>query len=250
MPRIIPLVEMKKISKSFGKVKALKDIDFTVNRNEIVGLVGDNGAGKSTLIKILCGVYKPDKGEIYFEGKKVALPSPREAIRMGIEVVHQNLCLVEELNVARNIFMGREPSFFFMKLIPVLNKKKMATESEKILKDIGITISSVNEPIKNLSGGERQSVSVGRSTYFKAKLVIMDEPTAAMSVKETRNILNLAGELKEKGTSIIFISHNIHHVFSCADRIVILAHGQKIGERKKEEKGISEEEITKLIIGS
>lgn len=242
----MPLVKMENISKNFGKVQALKDVDLEIDHAEIIGIVGDNGAGKSTLIKILSGVYPPTTGEIHFKGKKVTFSSPKESIAMGIETVYQDMALLEDLSIERNIFIGREPCRMFMKIIPVLDKQKMKEEAEKSLRKIGINKKNfTKELVGNLSGGERQAVSVGRATYFKAKLVIMDEPTAAMSLKETYKILDLIRKLKERNASVLFISHNLHHVFLISDRIVILAHGRKIGE--KETRKTCEEEIAELI---
>lgn len=242
------LVYMEGISKYFGEVMALNDVYFTIKPCEIVGLVGDNGAGKSTLIKILSGLYPPTKGVIYFDGKKIDFSSPKDAINAGIETTHQDLALVDDLEIHRNIFMGREPKRLLAGFIPYLNKREMIREAEKALGNIGIHVDSVEDIVKNLSGGEKQSVSIGRATYFKAKLVIMDEPTAAMSLKETKKILELIVRLKETGSAVIFISHNIHHVFSIADRLAILSRGKKIADLKISE--TTEEEVSTIIMNN
>jgi ABC-type sugar transport system ATPase subunit len=240
------LVYTKGIGKYFGKVLALDNVYFSVKPREIVGLVGDNGAGKSTLIKIICGVHKPTTGEIYFDGKKVSFYSPKDAIEAGIETTHQDLALVDTMQIFRNIFMGREPKKYIGGFIPFLNKDKMIHEAQNALQNIGVKISSVEDYVENLSGGQKQSVAVGRATFFKAKLVIMDEPTAAMSLKETKKILELMVRLKESGSSVIFISHNINHVFSIADKLTVLSHGQKVADLNANETTI--DEVSELIM--
>jgi len=243
-------VYMEGISKYFGRVIALDNVSFSIKPCEIVGLVGDNGAGKSTLVKILSGLYPPTKGVIYLDGKKVNFSSPRDAINAGIETTHQDLALVDDLEIHRNIFMGREPNRLLGGFIPHLDKQKMIREAEKALENIGIQGDniSVEDIVRNLSGGEKQAVAIGRAAYFKAKLVIMDEPTAAMSLKETKKILELMVSLKEAGSAVIFISHNIHHVFSIADRLTVLSRGKKIADLKKSE--TTEQEVSFIIINN
>jgi simple sugar transport system ATP-binding protein len=240
------LVYTKGIGKYFGRVRALDNVYFSVKPREIMGLVGDNGAGKSTLIKIICGVYRQTTGEVYFDGKMVHFNSPKDAIEAGIETTHQDLALVDTMPIFRNIFMGREPKKFIGGFIPWLNKEKMIYESQNALSNIGVKISSVEDYVENLSGGQKQSVAVGRATFFKAKLVIMDEPTAAMSLKETKKILELMVRLKESGSSVIFISHNINHVFSIADKLTVLSHGQKVADLNARETTI--DEVADLIM--
>jgi len=233
------------IKKNFGAVQALKGVSFTLNHREVVGLLGDNGAGKSTLIKILTGVFPPDEGKIYFEGKKVNFRSPREARKMGIETVYQGSPLVELLSISRNFFLGREPKKK-IGLIPVLDKKKMREESERVVREIGIKVRSSDENVRVLSGGERQAISIGRTMYFGVKLLILDEPLNNLSVKEQRMVLKRVEEVKEAGISAIFISHNIHHVYSIADRFIILNKGVKVAEVNREEATV--ENIEKMII--
>ncbi|HID09641.1 TPA: sugar ABC transporter ATP-binding protein, partial [Candidatus Micrarchaeota archaeon] len=200
-----PLVRMVKISKSFGTVQALKDVDFEVGYQEVMGLVGDNGAGKSTLIKILTGVFPPDSGEIYFEGKRVNIRSPREARDLGIETVYQDLALIPLMSISRNFFLGREPT---VRVGPLrfLDKRRMDRTVREVLSEIGIKVRSPDEPVAVLSGGERQSVAIGRAVHFGAKLLILDEPTSALSVRETHKVLDYILEAKERGLSIIFIT--------------------------------------------
>jgi simple sugar transport system ATP-binding protein len=239
------LVKMVGISKRLGTVQALKEVDFTVKHQEVIGLVGDNGAGKSTLIKILTGVFPPDKGEIYFEGKKERINSPRKARDMGIETVYQNLALIDLMSISRNFFLGREPSKKFANLIYFLDKKSIDKITEKTLNEIGITVRSVDEEVSILSGGERQAVAIGRAIHFGAKLLVLDEPTAALSIKESHKVLDYVNNAKERGLSVVFITHNIYHVYSVADRFSILEHGIKMGDFEKSK--VSAEEIIEVI---
>ncbi len=239
------LVRMVNISKSFGKVKALREVDFEVGYQEIVGLVGDNGAGKSTLIKILTGVFPPDEGEIYFEGKRVFLRSPKEARDLGIETVYQHLALIDLMSVTRNVFLGREIVHKFLGLLPVLDMKKMQRVTEEALSDLGIKLQSVDEKIANLSGGQRQAVAIGRAVHFGAKLLILDEPTAALSIRECHKVLDQIVEAKAKGLSVIFITHNIYHVYSVADKFTLLDHGVKLGDFSRGE--VTAEDIIEMV---
>jgi simple sugar transport system ATP-binding protein len=238
------LVNMVNISKNFGKVQALKNVNFAVNYSEVVGLLGDNGAGKSTLLKILVGFHKPDKGEIYFEGEKVSFSSPLEARLRGIEIVYQDFALVNLMSIARNFFLAREPT---RKLGPfqLLDKEKMNKESEKVLKEIGVNIRSTEEAVSYLSGGERQAITIGRALYFGVKLLALDEPTANLSIKEASKVLDIIKQAKNQGISVIFVTHNVYHVYPVADKFVILDHGIKIAEYNREE--VSPEDIIETI---
>jgi len=247
MAKETPLVQMVNIHKWFGRVYALKGVDFTVGYNEIVGLVGDNGAGKSTLIKILSGVYSPDEGEIYCDGKRVDFSSPKDAIKAGIETLYQETAVVNEMNIMRNIFMGREPVRRFGP-IRWLDVKKMARESIRALEGVGLHLRSPLTLVKELSGGERQGVTIARAMYFKTKLLILDEPTNNLSVKESRKVLQFVRDLKNQGISSIFITHNLYHVYPVADRIVVMSHGKKVGDFKKEKTSV--EELIRLIVSS
>ncbi|MCS7240868.1 MAG: ATP-binding cassette domain-containing protein [Candidatus Bipolaricaulota bacterium] len=235
------LLQMVNISKYFGRVQALVGVDFDVDYEEIVGLLGDNGAGKSTLVKIITGVFPPDSGEMYFEGQRVHLRSPRDAQRLGIEAVYQEATLVNVMNIARNFFLGREPTRWGF----LLDKRRMNRESVEVLSRIGVNICSPRREVSLLSGGERQSICIGRALYFQAKLVIFDEPTAALSVKETEYVLRYIRSLKEKGISVVVITHNIYHIYDIADRFVILDRGHKIGEFTKSE--VTPQEIVEVI---
>jgi simple sugar transport system ATP-binding protein len=242
-----PLMEMRKIRKKFGDFWALRRVDFKINYNEIVGLVGDNGAGKSTLIKVLTGVYPPDEGEIYFEGKRIRFSSPAEARNLGIETVHQRLGLVGPMNVAENFFLGKEIT---KRVGPfkILDKKKMNEICKNTMGELGIRIrSSEKQQVSTLSGGEQQAVSMGRCIYFGVKLAVLDEPTAALSIKETEKVIKSIRRMRQRGLSVIFISHNLSHIWPVADRFVVLDHGVKVGDFEK--KKTSREKLRKLIMG-
>jgi simple sugar transport system ATP-binding protein len=236
------LVNMVNIHKWFGSLHALKGVNFTVGRKEVVGLVGDNGAGKSTLIKILSGYYKPNYGEIWFEGRKVNFNSPREARRLGIETVYQDQALAPHLSVARNVFLGRE----ITKSMGFVNAKKIKKESMEALKRIGLDLRSADLPINFLSGGERQGVALARALHFGAKLIILDEPTAALSIKESQKVLEFVKSVRDEGLSVIFVTHNLYHVYPIADRFVVLSRGEKVADVMKEETSI--DELTKAIV--
>lgn len=239
------LVRMTNISKRFGPIQALKEVSVEVRYQEVLGLLGDNGAGKSTLAKILAGVFPPDGGEIYFEGKKVSFSSPREARAMGIETVHQEQSLVNTMSISRNFFLGREPT---KKVGPIalLNKRKMDEECRRVITgEIGVRVRSPDEYVSILSGGERQAISIGRAMYFGAKLLILDEPTTALSVRETETVMEQIVKARGSGTSIVFITHNMYHVHPVADRFVILDKGIKIGEATKEE--VTPEDLMRII---
>ena len=244
MRETIPLAKMVNIEKYFGAVQALEKVNIEVRSGEILGLLGDNGAGKSTLIKILAGVFPPDRGEIFFENKRINFASPKDARAMGIETVHQALSLVDIMSISRNFFLGREPTRR-MGLIHLLDRKKMNKECEKAVTGLGVRVRSPNEFVSILSGGERQAISIGRAMHFKVKLLILDEPLAALSVRETREVLRQVEKVRESGVSVIFITHNVYHVYPVAERFVMLDRGIKIGEVYK--KDASPEDIIEII---
>lgn len=241
-----PVVRMEGIVKRFGTITALDGVDFTVQKQQVMALLGDNGAGKSTLIKILTGVYTPNKGRIYFEGQPVQIRSPRAARAMGIETVYQDLALINLMSITRNFFLGRELA---RKIGPInwLNMREMNDLTRSSLRDIGIEIRSPTDKVGKLSGGERQSIAIGRTLYFGAKLLILDEPTSALSVAETRKVLTYTLNAKERGLSVIFITHNIHHVYQVADAYTILRHGKVVGTYTKGE--LTQDDIADLITG-
>jgi simple sugar transport system ATP-binding protein len=242
----VPVVTMEGITKRFGTITALDNVDFTVNKHEVVGLLGDNGAGKSTLIKVLTGVHPPSSGQIYFEGKPVAIRSPHDARALGIETCYQDLALVPLMSITRNFYLGRE---LMTGIGPVrwLDVREMDRQAREALKDIGIHIRSPNEKVGRLSGGERQSIAIGRARFFGAKLLILDEPTSALSVGETRKVINYTLNAKERGLSVIFITHNVGHVYQVADRFVIIRRGMMVGSYSRDE--VDEKDIADLITG-
>ena len=244
MQEATTLAKMVNIEKYFGAAQALKKVSIEVQSGEILGLLGDNGAGKSTLIKILAGVFHPDKGEIFVEGEQVYFSSPRDARTRGIETVHQALSLVDIMSISRNFFLGREPT---KKIGPIhlLDRKKMNEECKKAVMRLGVRVRSTNEFVSILSGGERQAISIGRAMHFKVKLLILDEPLAALSVRETREVLRQVEKVRESGVSVIFITHNVYHVYPVAERFVMLDRGIKIGEVNK--KDASPEDIIEII---
>lgn len=246
MERENPLIEMKGISKKFGKVGALNRVDFTINYDEVVGLVGDNGAGKSTLIKILSGIYQQDEGKIYKEGREVILLSRKDSMDLGIETIYQDAALVDQMSILRNMFLGREITFFF----GFLDKKSMGKKSLEVLnKSIGIAgIKSPDQVVGQLSGGQKQAVATARAIYFKTKILLLDEPTSALSIKESQKILKYVQQLKEEGISSVFVTHNLYHVYPVADRFVVLSRGRKIKDVRKRNTSI--EELSKIIVSS
>lgn len=222
-------VELKNVSKTFGEVKALKNIDFILGENEVVGLLGDNGAGKSTLIKIITGYYQPDEGEMYINGEKVEEFSVPKAREMGIETVYQERALAELQSLWRNIFLGRE----LRNRAGLLQVNQMKQETHRLMtQSMGFTSAAVNpdSPVGTFSGGEKQGVAIVRALYFDADIIILDEPTMGLSLKETRRLLDFVGGIKEAGKAAIFIDHNIFHVYSVADRVVVIDRGKVAGE--------------------
>jgi len=227
-----PLLQLRGITKSFGSVQALSDVDFEVRSGEVMSLVGDNGAGKSTLIKCVAGTHTPDHGEILFEGRQVHIHGPKDAAKLGIEVVYQDLALCDNLDVVQNMYLGREAHDLFHRLKePVMEQKTADT-----LKSLAVTtIRSVRQPVATLSGGQRQSVAVAKAVQWNSKLVILDEPTAALGVAQTEQVLALVKRLAEQGLAVILISHNLHDIFEAATRITVLRLGRTVGvfERAK-----------------
>jgi D-xylose transport system ATP-binding protein len=213
------------ISKSFGAVQALYRVDFEVRRGEVMALVGDNGAGKSTLIKGIAGIYPFDEGEVRFEGQHVRIHGPRDAARLGIEVVYQDLALADNLDVVGNMFLGRERTRSGV----VMDEPAMERAATETLRTLSVTtLRSVRQRVIGLSGGQRQAVAVAKSVMWNSKLVILDEPTAALGVAQTRQVLDLVRRLAEQDLGVVIISHNLHDVFECADRITVLRLGQKV----------------------
>ncbi len=225
-----PILEARGLNKRFGRVVALDRAEFALFPNEILGVIGDNGAGKSTLIKVLCGALIPDEGEIRLEGKPIHFTSPMQARAAGIETVYQNLALSPALSIADNMFMGRElrDQGFMGQWFRKLDRKRMETFARAKLSELGLlTIQNINQAVETLSGGQRQGVAVARAAAFGSKVVILDEPTAALGVKESRKVLELIQEVRSRGMPVVLISHNMPHVFEVADRI----HIHRLGKR-------------------
>jgi ABC-type sugar transport system ATPase subunit len=296
-----PLLRTVNLTKHFGGLVAVDSVSFDVYPGEVIGLVGDNGAGKSTVIKMISGVYQPDGGEIYFNGKKASFVDPRDARDLGIETIYQDLALAENLDVGSNIFLGREikkrsiserlslilfsiifalPTgvllawvgskfykipgliaglvfgfacgfvlgWLFQCLTQLVDRRKMMSESTKALKRLEIEIPSLSQQVRNLSGGQRQSVAIARSIYWNARVMIMDEPTAALGVSEQRKVLAMVRTLAGQGVPVIIISHNMQDVFAVADRIIILRRGKKVGEEVAAE--TTTDKIVSLMVGA
>jgi len=228
-----PLISCRGIEKWYSGVHALDQVSLDVNRGEAVGLVGDNGAGKSTLIKILSGAHAPDGGEIAIEGKPIRMRSTRDAMNLGIETIYQYNSMVPTMSIARNLFIGREPLKLQLGGFGIIDLKRMNQESIKALANVGLHLRSPEAPVGELSGGQRQGVAIARAMHFRSKIMILDEPTNHLSVKETNKVLGFVSGLKQQGVTSIFISHNIHHVFECCDRIVAMARGQIVLDKPK-----------------
>jgi D-xylose transport system ATP-binding protein len=226
-----PILELRGVSKSFGAVQALYEVDFHVSSGEVMALVGDNGAGKSTLIKCIAGIYSIDSGEILFEGQPVSIHGPKDSARLGIEVVYQDLALADNLDVVQNMFLGREELTGPLRSLDELTMEKRANDT---LGSLSVTtISSVRQTVAGLSGGQRQSVAVAKAVMWNSKVVILDEPTAALGVAQTRQVLDLVKRLGEQGLAVVLISHNLHDIFEVADTITVLRLGQNVAEYKR-----------------
>ena len=237
-----PILQLRGISKSFGSVQALTDVDFEVRHGEVMALVGDNGAGKSTLIKCVAGINSVDSGEILFEGKPVNITAPKDAAKLGIEIVYQDLALCDNLDVVQNMYLGREERDWLWRLKePVMEQRTADT-----LRSLSVTtIRSIRQPVASLSGGQRQSVAVAKAVQWNSKLVILDEPTAALGVAQTRQVLDLVKRLGEQGLSVVLISHNLHDVFEVATRITVLRLGRDVGVYEREK--TTQQEVVQAI---
>ena len=243
------LVRMEHITKFFGRVQALDDVNFRVRKSEIVGLLGDNGAGKSTLIKVLSGAFPATSGSIYVRGQKVNINSTTDAIALGIETIYQDSALVTQLSIARNLFLGREP-IKGPRLLDRMDQAAMNQVSADLLRKVGITKDiPPTTPISSLSGGERQAVAIARAMHFDSDLIILDEPTNNLGVAETRAVLHFVRNARDSGHSCIFIAHNIHHVFQVVDRIVVLRRGRVVAS-DIDPKHTSIEEVERVITGT
>jgi len=241
-----PLIEVEGISKYFGQVIALKDISMSVSAGEVLCLLGDNGAGKSTLIKTLSGVHRHDEGRMLVEGEEVKFSSPRDALDRGIATVFQDLAMIPLMGISRNFFLGREPTKGFGPF-----RRYDAAHADRVTREemrgMGIDIRDPSQPVGTLSGGERQSVAIARAVHFGAKVLILDEPTSALGVKQAAVVLRYIARTREQGIGVIFITHNVHHAFPVADRFTILRRGQSYGNFAKSE--VTREEVASMMAG-
>ena len=240
----VPLFEARGLSKSYGHVEALINVDFEVRKNEVVGLLGDNGAGKSTLIKMLSGVVRPDKGQFFRNGAEVDISTRQKSEAAGIQTIYQDIALVRSMSIMRNIFAGREPtnSLGFLKMA------EMRDTAMGIL-DEYVRIAGINSPdilVEQLSGGQAQAVAIARAVHFKRDILLLDEPTSALSVRETEKVLNIVRDLAESGVSCVFVTHNLYHAFRVCDRFAILAHGQNVQSTLKSDTSLNE--LTDIIM--
>jgi D-xylose transport system ATP-binding protein len=242
------LLELKVVSKRFGPVQALDRVDFAVHGGEVVGLVGDNGAGKSTLVKTIAGIHSADAGRIEFDGREVSISHPQDATELGIATVYQDLALCDNLDVVANLFLGREEvASGAGQASRQLDEARMEHQTRELLSGLSVTIPSLRSEVGTLSGGQRQQVAVARSLLGEPRVVLLDEPTAALGVPQTRQVLALIGRLRERGLGVVMISHNLANVFEVADRIVVLRLGRTAGDFKAEE--TTEEHVVSAITG-
>ena len=243
-----PLLELDGVSKRFGPVQALDRVDFTVNAGEVVGLVGDNGAGKSTLVKTIAGIHSADDGQIRFDGREIKVTRPQDATKLGIATVYQDLALCDNLDVVANVFLGQEEiSPGTGEVSRQLDEAKMEHRAGELLSSLAVTIPSLRTEVGTLSGGQRQQVAVARSLLGEPRVVLLDEPTAALGVPQTKQVLELIGRLRERGLGVVVISHNLANVFEIADRIVVLRLGRTAGDFKAEQ--TTEEHVVSAITG-
>jgi D-xylose transport system ATP-binding protein len=236
-----PILALRGVNKSFGPVHVLHDVDFVVRPGEVAALVGDNGAGKSTLIKCIAGIHPVDSGEMFFNGKPVSIHGPRDAAVLGIEVVYQDLALADNLDIVQNMFLGRERGPAWM-----LDEAGMELAARKTLASLSVrTVKSVRTPVSSLSGGQRQTVAIAKSVLWNSKVVLLDEPTAALGVAQTRQVLDLVRRLAEQGLGVVLISHNMNDVFEVADRISVLYLGRMAAEVNT--KDVTNSQVVELI---
>ncbi|MFY9987963.1 MAG: ATP-binding cassette domain-containing protein [Chthoniobacterales bacterium] len=241
-----PILQVESVSKRFGGVHALENVSMDLFPGEVLALAGDNGAGKSTLIKVISGVHHADEGKIRYNGAEVTFENPQKAREQGIETIYQDLALADNLDVGANVFLGREPMKRVFGL-PVLDRKKMSREAADAIRVLDIRINRFDLPLRSMSGGQRQAVAIGRAIHWKAKVLIMDEPTAALGVPEQRKVIALIKSLKQSGVGVIFISHNLIDIFAVSDRIVVLRRGKKVGEAAAQ--STNSDEIVRWMVG-
>ena len=247
LSNLAPILKAENVSKHFGGVQALDKVSRDVFPGEVVALAGDNGAGKSTIIKAISGVFSYEVGDILLDGKRIAFATPQEARDNGIETIYQDLALADNLSIGANIFLGREPMKKLFGFLPVIDRQKMADVAQETMRRLDFHVERLDAPVVAFSGGQRQAVAIGRAMYWNARLVIMDEPTAALGVPEQRKVISLIQSLKAEGKGIIFISHNLGDIFEVADRIVVFRRGENAGERKPKE--TTGDEIVRMMVG-
>ena len=243
-----PILKLEGVTKHFGGLTAVNNVSLEMYRGEVVALAGDNGAGKSTLIKMISGVYRPDGGHIYLSGKEITMASPMEARGLGIETIYQDLALCENLDATVNIFLGREPTRRLLGLFKQVDRQHMLAESQIVLDRLDIKIPNLRRPIRQMSGGQRQAVAIARAVYWNAKLVIMDEPTAALGVPEQRKVHELVKTLREQNVPVIIISHNLQDIFAVADRIIVMRRGHKVGDVMATD--VTGDDLVGLMVGA
>lgn len=242
------ILQVRGVSKFFGGLTALDNVDFEVSRGEVVALLGDNGAGKSTLIKCISGVYRPERGQISFDGHDIAGHAPMEIRGLGIETIYQDLALAENLDVGANVFLGKEKKRRWLGLFPITDDEFMRREAEQALDKLDIHIPSLRQKLVNLSGGQRQAVAIARAIYWNAKLIIMDEPTAALGVPEQRKVLDLIRTLRQQQIPVILISHTMQDVMDVADRMVVMRRGRVVANVSRQAATV--DLLVKYIIGA
>ena len=244
------ILAVRGLSKRFGGVQALSELSFDLTPGEVLALAGDNGAGKSTLIKLISGVHLPDAGEIRFKGERIAMSHPHIARGLGIETIYQDLSLADNLDIGANVFLGREPERRLLGLLPMLDRRRMREQAQAVLESLGIEIAApeFTRPVRHLSGGQRQAVAIGRAIFWKAEVLILDEPTASLGVPEQRKVRELIMRLKQQNVAVIFISHNLAEIFEISDRVLVLRRGANAGERRIGE--TDNDEIVKLMVGA
>jgi ABC-type sugar transport system ATPase subunit len=244
-----PLLSIRKMTKRFGGLVAVNEVSWDVYPGEVVGLLGDNGAGKSTLIKCISGVYQADEGEIYFEGRRSHFARPIDARQQGIETIYQDLALANNLDVGANIFLGREVEKDYLGgLIRMLDEPHMLRESQVALEALEIHFPNLQQPIENLSGGQRQAVAIARAVYWDAKLMIMDEPTNNLGVPEQHKVLELIRKLRDQGVPVILITHTLSDVFAVSDRLIVMHRGRKVTEKRTTE--TNTQELVQYMVGA
>jgi simple sugar transport system ATP-binding protein len=238
-------LQVRALSKSYGTITALEALDLDIHRGEVIGLIGDNGAGKSTFIKILSGVHRASSGTIHLEGKPVDIRSPRDAMLLGVETIYQYTAMIPEMSIMRNVFIGRELIRWGRRGFGILDRNAMHAQSMAAIADLGLHIRDPEAKVKELSGGQQQGVAIARAIHFNSKIMIFDEPTNHLSVKETNKVLDYVKQLRDQGKTCIFISHNLYHVHEVADRIVAMARGKKVKDVPKSETTVID--MTRMI---